>query len=238
MRASDLTGRTALLTGASRGIGLAIAQELAGAGAKIVLTSRSQEAADAAAAQVGGDAVGYEAHAADADGAARCVAFTIERFGGLDILVNNAGTNPAFGRMVDQDHAAFAKVFDVNLWAPIMWTSLAAREWMAEHGGNIVNVASVVGLSVGANIGVYSASKAALIQTTRQLAIELGPKIRVNAVAPGVVRTRLSTELWKGREDELEASTALGRIGEPVDVASAVLFLASMPRAGSRAKRS
>jgi NAD(P)-dependent dehydrogenase (short-subunit alcohol dehydrogenase family) len=223
----DLTGRTALLTGASRGIGLAIAQELAGAGANVVLTSRSQEAADAAANQVTGSAVGYGAHAADADAAASCIAFTVERFGGLDILINNAGTNPAYGRLVEQDHARFAKVFDVNVWAPIMWTSLAVDAWLGDHGGNVVNTASVVGLSVGANIGVYSASKAALIQITRQLAIELGPRIRVNAVAPGVVRTHLATELWKDHEDELKASTALRRIGEPADVASAVLFLAS-----------
>lgn len=223
----DLTGRTALLTGASRGIGLAVAQELAAAGANVVLTSRSQQAADAAAAQVVGKAIGYGAHAADDDAAASCVAFTIERFGGLDILINNAGTNPAYGPLVEQDHARFAKVFDVNVWSPIMWTSLAVDAWMGEHGGTVVNTASVVGLSVGANIGVYSASKAALIQITRQLAIELGPKIRVNAVAPGVVRTHLAMELWKDHEDELNASTALGRIGEPADVASAVLFLAS-----------
>ena len=224
---TDLTGRTALLTGASRGIGLAIAQELAAAGANVVLTSRSQASAEQAAAQVRGSAVGFGAHAADGEAAAECVAFTIGRFGSLDILINNAGTNPAYGRLIDQSHEPFVKVFDVNVWAPVMWTSLAVRGWLGEHGGAVVNITSIGGLSVGSNIGVYSASKAALIQLTRQLAIELGPRIRVNAVAPGVVRTRLSEELWKEHEAELNASLALGRIGEPADVASAVLFLAS-----------
>jgi NAD(P)-dependent dehydrogenase (short-subunit alcohol dehydrogenase family) len=222
----DLTGRTALVTGASRGIGLAIAQELAGAGANVVLTARTQAAAHGAASQVAGTAVGYGAHAADPDAASGCVAFALERFGTLDILINNAGTNPAYGRLIDQDHDRFAKVFDVNVWAPIMWTSLAVRAWMGKHGGAIVNIASIGGLTVGANIGVYSASKAALTQVTRQLAIELGPRIRVNAVAPGVVRTRLSAELWREHEDHLKSSLALARIGEPRDVAAAVLFLA------------
>ena len=224
---SNLRGRTAVVTGGSRGIGLAIAQQLAGAGANVVLTSRTQAAADAAAAQVAGTAVGYGAHAADPEAAAACVAFAAERFGSLDILVNNAGTNPAYGRLIDQDHERFAKIFDVNVWAPIMWTSLAARAWMEEHGGAVVNIASVSGVAVGTKIGLYAASKAALIQVTRQLAIELGPKIRVNAVAPGVVRTRFAEALWKGQEDRLNSAFALGRIGEPPDVASAVLFLAA-----------
>ncbi|MGH2861827.1 MAG: SDR family oxidoreductase [Solirubrobacteraceae bacterium] len=227
MDGPHLNGRTALVTGGSRGIGLAIARQLAGAGANVVLTSRTQAAAEAAAAQLAGTAVGYGAHATDSEAAAACVAFAVERFGGVDILVNNAGTNPAYGRLIDQDHERFAKVFDVNVWAPIMWTSLAARAWMGEHGGAVVNIASVSGLGVGTKIGVYAASKAAVIQMTRQLAIELGPKIRVNAVAPGVVRTRFAEALWKGHEDRLGSAFALGRVGEPADVASAVLFLAA-----------
>jgi NAD(P)-dependent dehydrogenase (short-subunit alcohol dehydrogenase family) len=227
MQGFELSGRTAVVTGGSRGIGLAIARQLAGAGANVVLTSRTQAAADAAAAQVAGTAVGYGAHATDDEAAAACVSFTVERFGSVDILVNNAGTNPAYGRLIDQDHERFAKIFDVNVWAPVMWTSLAARAWMGEHGGAVVNVASVAGLAVGARIGVYAASKAALIQMTRQLAIELGPKIRVNAVAPGVVRTRFAEALWQDHEDRLSSAAALGRIGEPPDVAAAVLFLAA-----------
>jgi NAD(P)-dependent dehydrogenase (short-subunit alcohol dehydrogenase family) len=227
MTGSDLTGRTAIVTGASRGIGLAIAQALAAAGTSVVLTSRRQDAADDAAKQVVGTAAGFGAHATDEDAARACVDFTIGRFGSLDILVNNAGTNPAFGPLIDQDHGRFTKIMDTNLWAPILWTSLAVKAWMGEHGGAVVNTSSVGGIAVAANLGVYNASKAALIQVTRQLALELGPKVRVNAVAPAVVRTRLAEALWRDHEDALSASYPLGRIGEPADVASAVAFLVS-----------
>ncbi|MGW7466494.1 SDR family oxidoreductase [Streptomyces xantholiticus] len=227
MAGLDLTGRTAVVTGASRGIGLAIAQAIAAAGGNVVLTSRSQEAADAAAAQVGGTALGVGAHAVDEEAAQRCVDLTLERFGSLDILVNNAGTNPAYGPVIDQDHGRFAKTFDVNLWAPLLWTGLATRAWMGEHGGAVVNTASVGGMAFEANIGLYNASKAALIHLTKQLALELSPKVRVNAVAPGVVRTKLAEALWKEHEQAVADSTALGRIGEPADIASAVAFLVS-----------
>lgn len=116
-----------------------MAQALAAVGANVVLTSRSQEAADAAAAQVGGTAVGVGAHAVDEEAARRCVELTLERFGSLDILVNNAGTNPAFGPVIDQDHGRCAKTFGVNLWAPVLWTGLVTRAWMGRHGGAVVN---------------------------------------------------------------------------------------------------
>ena len=226
--AADLRGRTAIVTGASRGIGLAIAEALLQGGANVVLTSRHQEAADTAASSLGSErAVGFGAHATDEEAAAACVAFAIESFGSLDILVNNAGTNPAFGPVVDQDKGRFMKTLDVNLWGPALWTGLAWRAWMGEHGGTVINTASVGGLVVGPNLGVYHASKAALIHLTKQLALELAPKVRVNAVAPGVVRTRLAEALWKEHEAAVSAVTPLGRIGEPADVASAVAFLAS-----------
>lgn len=224
---TDLKGRTAIVTGASRGIGLAIGQRLAEAGANVVLTSRDQESADTAAAQVNGNAIGVAAHVAE-DGAARnCIDLTMERFGSVDILVNNAGTNPAFGPLIDQDHARFAKIFDVNLWGPLLWTSLAVKEWMGEHGGTVVNTASIGGMSSAPLMGMYNATKAALIHITKQLALELSPGVRVNAVCPGVVRTKLAEILWKENEDGMAAAMPLGRIGEPVDIAEAVAFLAS-----------
>jgi NAD(P)-dependent dehydrogenase (short-subunit alcohol dehydrogenase family) len=223
----DLTGRTAVITGASRGIGLAIAQRLADAGANVVLTSRKQKSADAAAAQIGDKALGVAAHAVEDDAAQRCIDLTLDRFGSVDILVNNAGTNPAFGPLIDQDHGRFAKIFDVNLWAPLLWTSLAVKGWMGEHGGAVVNTASIGGMAFEANLGLYNTTKAALIHVTKQLALELSPRVRVNAICPGVVRTRLAEALWKEHEQALSASTALGRIGEPADVADAVAFLVS-----------
>lgn len=162
MTSLDLTGRTAIITGASRGIGLAIAQQLAAAGAHVVLTARRQEAADEAAAQVGDRALGVGAHAVDEDAARRCVDLTLERFGSVDILINNAGTNPAYGPLLEQDHARFAKIFDVNLWAPLMWTSLVVTAWMGEHGGAVVNTASIGGMHQSPAMGMYNATKAAL----------------------------------------------------------------------------
>jgi NAD(P)-dependent dehydrogenase (short-subunit alcohol dehydrogenase family) len=227
MTSPDLSGRTAIITGASRGIGLAIAERLAAAGANVVLTARKQESADAAAEQVGGGAIGVAAHAVDEDAARHCVALALDRFGSIDILVNNAGTNPAFGPLIEQDHARFTKIFDVNLWAPLLWTSLAVKAWMADHGGAVVNTSSIGGMHQSPAMGLYNATKAALIHVTKQLALELSPRVRVNAICPGVVRTRLSEALWKDREAAVSAVTALGRVGEPADVAAAVAFLVS-----------
>lgn len=222
-----LQGRTAIVTGASRGIGLATAQAFIDQGANVVLTSRHEDAANAAAEPMGPRAVGFAAHAVEEDSAKACVDFALDRFGSVDILVNNAGTNPAFGPVLEQDHGRFAKIMDVNLWAPIMWSGLVWNAWMKENGGSIINTASVGGLMVGPDLGLYHVTKAALIHVTKQLALELGPKVRVNAVAPGVVRTRLAEALWKEHEEQVNTRTPLGRIGEPSDVGSAMLFLAS-----------
>lgn len=234
MTAISLAGKAAIVTGASRGIGLATAEALTRAGADVVVTSRNQDSAESAAdvlnrrASPGsGRAVGVGAHAVDAEAAQVCIDRTLQEFGRIDILVNNAGTNPAYGPLVEQDHARFAKTFDVNVWAPLQWTALAVEAWMGTHGGSVVNVASIGGLIIEPNLGVYNATKAAMIHLTKQQAFELGPRIRVNAVAPGVVRTRLAEALWRDHEAELMASLATGRIGEPHDIGTAIVFLAS-----------
>ncbi|MBY4108228.1 SDR family oxidoreductase [Rhodococcus fascians] len=227
MNPFDLTGRTAIVTGASRGIGLAAAQAIAHAGGNVVVTSRSQESADSAAAEIDGNTLGVGAHAVDEPAAQRCIDLALDRFGSIDILVNNAGTNASYGPVLEQDHAQFTKTVDVNLWAPILWTSLVSRAWMAEHGGVVVNTASIGGMGFESGLGVYNASKAALIHLTKQLALELSPKVRVNAVAPGVVRTKLAEALWKEHEEYLNSVTPLGRIGEPEEVAAAIAFLVS-----------
>jgi NAD(P)-dependent dehydrogenase (short-subunit alcohol dehydrogenase family) len=143
------------------------------------------------------------------------------------VLVNNAGTNPAFGPLLELDQARFAKTIEVNLWAPILWSQLAWRAWMGEHGGAVINIASIGGLIAGANTGAYRVSKAGMIHLTRQLALELAPRVRVNALAPGLVRTRMAEALWKDDEARAAEGTLLGRIGEPLDIARAVAFLAS-----------
>jgi len=227
---APLQGRTAIVTGASRGIGLAIAAALVADGARVVLTSRGDGAGQAAAA-FGDRAIGIRAHASDETAAAGCIQAAIDHFGGVDILVNNAGTNPAFGRLVEVEESGFSKILEVNLLAPLLWTRLAWEAHMREHGGVIINNASVGGLDVAPRLGAYNASKAALIHLTRHLAVELAPSVRVNAVAPGIVRTRLAEALWKEDEEAVVAATPLGRIGEPADVGSAVAFLAG-DRAG------
>jgi NAD(P)-dependent dehydrogenase (short-subunit alcohol dehydrogenase family) len=224
---TDLNGRVAIVTGGSRGIGQEIARSLVQCGAQVVLTSRRREAAEQAAAEIGEGAFGFEAHSVDEQAAEACFDFALERFGRLDILVNNAGTNPAFGPVVDIDHARFTKTFDLNVWAPMLWSGIAWRKAMSENGGAIVNTASVGAFEVGANLGYYHASKAAVAHLTRHLAIELAPQVRVNAVAPGIIRTRMAEALWKENEAEVAAATPLRRIGEPEDIGPVVAFLAS-----------
>ncbi len=225
----ELEGRTALITGASRGIGLSIAGRFMEAGANVMLASRTAEdlAQAAASLEAGGPGrVAWKvAHVGDGEQARDCVAETVERFGSLDVLVNNAGTNPYFGRMIDIDQARAQKTFEVNQWAVLMWSSYAVK---AGLGGSIVNVASIGGLSVEPNIGWYNVTKAAVLHITRQLAFELAPDIRVNALAPGLIKTKLAQALWEGPgEERIAAHIPLRRLGLPDDVATAALFLAS-----------
>jgi NAD(P)-dependent dehydrogenase (short-subunit alcohol dehydrogenase family) len=152
---------------------------------------------------------------------------TLDRFGALDVLVNNAATNPYMGPTVGIDRARAEKTVAVNQLGPLRWTELAWGRWMREHGGSVVNVASVGGLTPEPGIGWYNVTKAAVLALTRQLAFELAPNVRVNAVAPGLVKTDFARAVWEPDLAGLVSRTPLGRIGEPEDVAAAVLFLAS-----------
>jgi NAD(P)-dependent dehydrogenase (short-subunit alcohol dehydrogenase family) len=222
--------RVAVITGASRGIGLAIARELVRRGARVCLTARTAKRLAGAVDTLGGAevAVAVSGKADDPDHQQEAVETAVASFGRLDMLVNNAAINPVYGPLADIDAAAAAKILAVNLLAPLAWIQRARAAWMDEHGGAIVNVASVAGLQRAApGIGMYGVSKAALIRMTIELAAELGPKIRVNAVAPGVVKTKFATKLYEGRESEVAAAYPLQRLGEPADIAGAVAFLLS-----------
>ena len=224
-----LTGRTAVVTGASRGIGLGIAHRLVAEGARVVLTARKSEALAAAVEELGGPdhALGIAGGADDPDHREEVVARAVETFGSLDLLVNNTGINPVYGPLMDVDLDAARKIVEVNSIAPLAWVQSAHRAWMGEHGGAVVNVASVAGVRPAPGIDLYGASKAMLIRLTESLALELGPGIRVNAVAPAVVKTRFATALYEGREEEVSAAYPLKRLGTPDDVASTVAFLLS-----------
>jgi NAD(P)-dependent dehydrogenase (short-subunit alcohol dehydrogenase family) len=171
----SLDGKVALVTGASRGIGKAIAASMAAAGAKVMLNSRKQDALEAAAAEMTGDVDVFAANAGDDDAGQRAVLATIERFGGLDILVNNAATNPFYGPMMDVDKGRYDKTFQVNLDAPIFWTQAAYEHALKDKPGVVINIASVGGLRAEGGLGVYNLTKAAVIHLTRQLASEIGP---------------------------------------------------------------
>ncbi len=224
-------GKVALITGGSRGIGQAIAHELAASGASVMITSRKQDKLAAAAEEIrsatGADIEVFAANAGRPDDAAACVAATVERFGRIDILVNNAATNPHFGPTLDIDVSKFDKTVEVNLRGPLVWTQEVVAAWMGEHGGSIINMSSIGGLSVEPALGIYNATKAGLIHLTQTLAAELSPGIRVNAIAPGVVKTDLARALWESNEEGMARAVPLKRLGEPEDIATAAVFLAS-----------
>jgi NAD(P)-dependent dehydrogenase (short-subunit alcohol dehydrogenase family) len=231
----SLDGKVALVTGASKGIGKAIATTLATSGAKVMLASRKLDQLQAAAAEIAaaGAAAGvsvdtevFAANVGDLDAAQACVSATVERFGSVDILVNNAATNPYFGATLGVDSARYDKTFQVNLKGPLFWTQAVWEAGLKERPGVIVNVASVGGLRAEGGLGVYNLTKAALIHLTRQLASELGPT-RVVGVAPGLVQTDFAAFLVDNFGDKLAAQLPLKRLGDPQDIANLVTFLVS-----------
>ncbi len=222
--------KVAVVTGASRGIGEAVAAELLASGARgVVITSRKQDNVEGAAERLG-DADRVVPVVAKADvpaDAADAIKAAIDRFGSCDVLVNNAGTNPVAGPLSDVDLGGVEKIFAVNQMGPLLYAREAWNQWMSANGGTIVNVASVAGLAPSPLLGAYNVSKAALIHLTRQLALEMAPGVRVNAVAPAVVKTFMARALWEGKEEAIGKAHPLGRIGEVEDIADAIVFLAS-----------
>jgi NAD(P)-dependent dehydrogenase (short-subunit alcohol dehydrogenase family) len=227
----ELKNKTALITGGSRGIGLGIASRFLEAGANVMLSSRTaDDLAQAAAALVERgtpeDRVAWVAgHVGHPEDAQSCVAATVARFGGIDVLVNNAGTNPYFGPMIDIDVVRAQKTFEVNQLSVLVWTAAAVKAGLR---GSVINVSSIGGLGVEPNIGWYNVTKAAVLHITKQLSYELAPDVRVNALAPGLVKTKLAAALWEGPgEERIAARIPLRRLGLPDDIATAALFLAS-----------
>ncbi|OFE16081.1 3-ketoacyl-ACP reductase [Humibacillus sp. DSM 29435] len=225
-------GAVAIVTGASRGIGLGIAERLVAEGAKVVITARKADALAAAVEHLGGpaNALGIAGNAADEDHQDEVVAAARATFGGLHLLVNNTGINPSYGPMLDGDAAMARKVLDVNVVAAFSWIkkAVAAGIGDSDHPASVVNVASVAGLGASGVIGWYGVSKAALIHLTTELGHQLGPQVRVNAVAPAVVKTRFAEALYEGREETVAAAYPMKRLGTPDDVAGAVSFLLSV----------
>jgi NAD(P)-dependent dehydrogenase (short-subunit alcohol dehydrogenase family) len=222
-------GKTAIVTGASRGIGLAIARRLADEGANIVVTARKQDALDEAVAALGGTAhaLGAAGRADDPEHQAATVAAAIDTFGGLDILVNNAGINPVFGPLIETDLGAARKIIEVNAIAALAWLQQAHRAWFGEHGGAVLNIGSAAAIQNAPGVGFYGASKAMLAHLTATLAVELGPAIRVNSIAPAVVKTRFALPLYEGQEEKAASRYPLKRLGEVADVAVFAAFLLS-----------
>lgn len=222
-------GRVIVVTGASRGIGLAIAHAAWNEGASVVLSSRKPDNLESALSTFDDSrrVRGRVAHAGRRADAEALVGFAIQEFGRLDGLVNNAGTNPHYGALVDIDDTLMQKTYEVNQASIVTHTAAAWHQWMSEHGGAIVNVASIGGLGPEPGIGWYNTTKAAVIHLTKQFAYELAPLVRVNAVAPGLVKTELARALWSEHESAIAAKIPLARLGEPDDIASVVVSLLS-----------
>lgn len=231
----NLQGRVVVVTGGSRGIGRAIGGAFLRCGATVVLSSRKASSLERTCEELrresGSGSISYiEANAGDEDAPARVLAEVLERHGRLDVLVNNAGTNPHFGSILDISAAQADKIVAVNLRGVLLWTQAAWHLYwknVLESTGSVINVASIGGLSVDRGIAYYNVSKAGVIHLTRQLAPEMGPRVRVNALSPGLVKTDMARALWEEHERTIAARLPLGRLGEPEDIANAALFLGS-----------
>ena len=228
MTSVELSGKVALVTGASRGIGYGVAEALVARGDRVCITGRNEDALKEAVERLGADRAVYVAGKAH-DEAHQAVAVerTMEAFGRVDYLVNNAGTNPVFGPIADLDLNVARKVFETNVVSALGFAQRTWHAWQKDNGGAIVNIASVAGLSPSPFIGAYGVSKAAMINLTVQLAHEFAPKVRVNAIAPAVVKTKFAQALYEGREEEAAAAYPLGRLGVPSDIGGAAAFLTS-----------
>ncbi|WP_413099355.1 SDR family oxidoreductase [Streptomyces sp. Inha503] len=222
------SGRAALITGASRGIGYAIAKAMVARGDKVCVTGRNEDALKEAVERLGADRAIYVAGKAH-DQAHQAVAVerTMEAFGRVDHLVNNAGTNPVYSPIADLGLDVLRKVFETNVVSALGFAQRTWKAWQQENGGTIVNIASLAGMSSSPFIAAYGVSKAAMINLTVQLAQEFAPRVRVNAISPAVVKTKFATALYEGREDEAAAAYPLKRLGVPEDIGGAAAFLTS-----------
>jgi len=231
--AKILTGKVAIITGASKGIGAAIAAFYAREGARVVLSSRKQDMLEEVVAGIaadGGKAMEIAAHMGEVDQVQALVDRTIAEWGKVDIAVNNAATNPHFGPLLTADEGQFEKIIDVNLKGYFRLCKAVEPSMRANGGGKIINIASIAGLSPAMNMGAYSISKAGVLMLTQVLATELGDaNIQVNALAPGLIKTKFSRALWENENlvMQVQARTPLGRLGEVEDIVGAALFLAT-----------
>jgi NAD(P)-dependent dehydrogenase (short-subunit alcohol dehydrogenase family) len=223
-----LDGKTAIVTGGSRGIGKGIAKAFVDSGANVMIAARKPDQLEATATELGPDVAWYAGHVGREEDGEACAAATLERFGSLDILVNNAATNPHAGPLIDVPLSKWDKTHEVNLRGPLAWTQIAWNRWMKEHGGCVINIASVGGYKTSSMLGVYGVFKAAMIHMTKQLAGELGPGVRVNCIAPGLIKTDFAKLLWQGERGQVVTDMMpLKRLGEPEDIGSAALWIAA-----------
>ncbi|PHN08230.1 SDR family NAD(P)-dependent oxidoreductase [Flavilitoribacter nigricans] len=228
----DLTDKVAIVTGASKGIGAAIAKGLAEFGAKVVVSSRKQEAVDEVADEIkatGGMATGIACHVGDEAQRSQLVEKTVATYGRIDILINNAAINPVYGPLAEVTGEVFDKIMDVNVKACMLLTNLCYPH-LKKQGGSVVNISSVEGLKPGFGLGVYSVSKAALIMLTQNQAREWGGDgIRSNVICPGLVQTKFSAALWNNEKmlGQYERHIPAGRMAQPDEMVGLALFLAS-----------